>query len=352
MSDSLQRLLELLDLERIEVNLFRGRNPEGSRLRLFGGQVLAQGLVAALRTVEGRLAHSLHAYFLRPGDPHVPTVFEVERVRDGGTFATRLVKAIQHGEAILNMSVSFQVETTGLEHQIDKPAEPSEPGGVLYEEEMRSGVEAMGFAPPEGDLLFHPPVEIRTVGGLRMFEATSRPPAHEQLGPCQGPAPRRSRDPPVRARLRVRHDLAVERGERAPDRGRVAALPVGVARPRDVVPPSVPHRRLAALRDGEPGERALAWLLPRDVLHPRRQAGRVLRARGADPGSRETLTQHPPCPSEPSAEHVRQAIRSLQANDSSTDFRIATLASPDAVRDKPWVNEVRESQHRRHRQSP
>lgn len=176
MSDSLQRLLDLLDLERLEVNLFRGRNPEGSRLRLFGGQVLAQGLVAALRTVEGRLAHSLHAYFLRPGDPHVPTVFEVERVRDGGTFATRLVKAIQHGEAILNMSVSFQVETSGLEHQIEKPAEPSEPGGILYEEEMRSGVAALGFAPPEGDLLFHPPVEIRTVGGLRMFEATSRPP--------------------------------------------------------------------------------------------------------------------------------------------------------------------------------
>ena len=176
MSDSLQRLLELLDLERLEVNLFRGRNPEGSRHRLFGGQVLAQGLVAALRTVEGRLAHSLHAYFLRPGDPKVPTIFEVDRVRDGGTFATRLVKAIQHGEAILNMSVSFQVETEGLEHQIDRPPQLSEPEGVLYEEEMRSGVESLGFAPPEGDLLFHPPVEIRTIGGLRMFEAKSRPP--------------------------------------------------------------------------------------------------------------------------------------------------------------------------------
>jgi acyl-CoA thioesterase II len=176
MSDSLQRLLEILDLERIEVNLFRGQNPHDSRRRLFGGQVLAQGLVAALRTVEGRLAHSLHAYFLRPGDPKVPTVFEVDRVRDGGTFSTRLVKAIQHGEAILNMSVSFQVESEGLEHQIDKPPELSEPEGVLYEEEMRSGVESLGFAPPEGDLLFHPPVEIRTIGGLRMFEAKSRPP--------------------------------------------------------------------------------------------------------------------------------------------------------------------------------
>jgi acyl-CoA thioesterase-2 len=176
MSDSLQRLLEILDLERIETNLFRGQNPTDSRRRLFGGQVLAQGLVAALRTVEGRLAHSLHAYFLRPGDPRKPTVFEVDRVRDGGTFATRLVKAIQHGEAILNMSVSFQVDVDGLEHQIEMPDEPREPGGILYEDEMRTGVAAMGFAPPEGDLLFHPPVEIRTVGGLRMFDASSRPP--------------------------------------------------------------------------------------------------------------------------------------------------------------------------------
>src|SRR5262245_65628330 len=126
MGDSLDRLLAILDLERIEVNLFRGQNPHDSRRRLFGGQVLAQGLVAAVRTVESRLAHSLHAYFLRPGDPRVPTVFEVDRVRDGGTFATRLVKAIQHGEAILNMSVSFQVEVSGLEHQIDRPPRSEE----------------------------------------------------------------------------------------------------------------------------------------------------------------------------------------------------------------------------------
>lgn len=176
MSDSLQRLLEVLDLERIEVNLFRGQNPSDSRRRLFGGQVLAQGLVAAVRTVEGRLAHSLHAYFLRPGDPRVPTIFEVDRVRDGGTFTTRLVKAIQHGEAILNMSVSFQTEAEGLEHQIDRPSDSTEPDGVLYEDEMRSGVASLGFAPPEGDLLFHPPVEIRTVGGLCMFEPKTRPP--------------------------------------------------------------------------------------------------------------------------------------------------------------------------------
>lgn len=189
MIDTLQRLLEILDLERIEVNLFRGINPQDSRRRLFGGQVLAQALVAAARTVEGRHAHSLHAYFLRPGDPRVPTIFEVDRVRDGGTFTTRLVKAIQHGEAILHMSVSFQIDCEGLEHQIEKPTERTEPDGVLYEEEIRSGAESLGFAPPEGDLLFHPPVEIRTVGGLRMFDTQPRPPHTDSWVRAKGRLP-------------------------------------------------------------------------------------------------------------------------------------------------------------------
>ncbi|MBM4269786.1 MAG: acyl-CoA thioesterase II [Deltaproteobacteria bacterium] len=167
------RLLELLDLERIDRDLFRGHNPPSSRPRLFGGQVLAQGLVAALRTVEGRRAHSLHAYFLRPGDPKVPTIFDVDRIRDGKSFTTRRVVAIQNGEAILSMSVSFQTEAEGLEYQMEPPPGPLEPEGVPYQEEMRSGVERLGFAPPEGDMLFDPPVEVRTVGGMRFFDAGS-----------------------------------------------------------------------------------------------------------------------------------------------------------------------------------
>jgi len=176
MHPSLSRLLELLDLERIEVNLFRGQNPLGTRRRIFGGQVLAQALVAAARTVEGRTAHSLHAYFLRPGDSHMPTVFEVDRVRDGGSFTTRVVKAVQRGEAILEASVSFQVEAEGLEHQIERPPELREPTGELYEDELRRDVERIGFTPPDGDLLFDPPVEVRTIGGVRMFDAGTRPP--------------------------------------------------------------------------------------------------------------------------------------------------------------------------------
>ncbi|MFP6563541.1 MAG: acyl-CoA thioesterase II [Myxococcota bacterium] len=125
MNKPLQAVLDLLDLEPIEVNLFRGQSPKEERQRVFGGQVLAQALVAADRTVEDRLAHSFHAYFLRPGDPAVPILYDVDRIRDGKSFTTRRVKAIQHGRAIFNMSVSFQVVEAGLEHQMPMPAAPS-----------------------------------------------------------------------------------------------------------------------------------------------------------------------------------------------------------------------------------
>ena len=121
MNSALQDVLDLLDLEPIEVNLFRGRSPQEDRQRVFGGQVLAQALVAAGRTVDDRHAHSLHAYFLRPGDPAVPILYEVDRIRDGKSFTTRRVVAVQHGRAIFNMSVSFQIDEPGLEHQSPMP---------------------------------------------------------------------------------------------------------------------------------------------------------------------------------------------------------------------------------------
>jgi len=117
MGDDLDRLVELLDLEPLEVNLFRGTSPDDGRLRVFGGQVLAQALVAAARTVDDdRRIHSLHSYFLRPGDPAIPIVFEVDRIRDGRSFTTRRVVAVQHGEAIFNLQSSFQVDEPGPEH--------------------------------------------------------------------------------------------------------------------------------------------------------------------------------------------------------------------------------------------
>src|SRR5580692_12176190 len=109
MSSELDRLIDLLDLEQIELNIFRGRSPKERVQRVFGGQVAGQALVAAGRTVPaGRPVHSLHAYFIRPGDSTVPLIYLVERVRDGRSFTTRRVSAVQHGKTIFTLSASFQ----------------------------------------------------------------------------------------------------------------------------------------------------------------------------------------------------------------------------------------------------
>ncbi len=119
---ALDDLIELLDLEPLEVNLFRGQSPEEYRQRVFGGQVAGQALVAAGRTVDpDRAIHSCHAYFLRPGDPSVPIIYEVDRIRDGRSFTTRRVVAIQHGRAIFNLAASFQIHEEGPEHEDAMP---------------------------------------------------------------------------------------------------------------------------------------------------------------------------------------------------------------------------------------
>ena len=125
MTGIVAELLTLLDLERLETDLFRGFSPEQSWPRVFGGQVVGQALVAAARTVPStRPPHSLHAYFLLGGDPKVPIIYEVERIRDGGSFTTRRVKAVQHGRAIFAMSVSFHETEPGLEHAAAMPEVP------------------------------------------------------------------------------------------------------------------------------------------------------------------------------------------------------------------------------------
>lgn len=128
------RLFDALQLERLERNLFRGTTFDAQQKRIFGGEVIAQALLAAYATVEGRLCHSLHAYFMRPGDPRIPIVFEVDRARDGGSFTTRRVVAVQDGEQILNLSASFQTAEEGLEHHSEMPAVPAAPAVVAYEE--------------------------------------------------------------------------------------------------------------------------------------------------------------------------------------------------------------------------
>ena len=124
----LEDLIALLELERIEDNIFRGDSRDIGSAQVFGGQVLGQALSAAQHTVDGRVAHSLHAYFLRRGDMTKPIIYEVDRARDGGSFSTRRVVAIQHGRPIFNLAASFQQPEEGLEHQSDMPDVPGPDG--------------------------------------------------------------------------------------------------------------------------------------------------------------------------------------------------------------------------------
>jgi acyl-CoA thioesterase II len=160
MSDQLDQLLGLLDLEQIEVNIFRGRSPDETVQRVFGGQVAGQALVAAGRTVpEDRPVHSLHAYFIRPGDPAVPLVYTVDRVRDGRSFTTRRVSAIQHGKTIFTLSASFHRPEPGFEHQNPMPQVPP-PESVRPRAERLA--EALGL--PEQ---FHDgAIDVRAIGPL------------------------------------------------------------------------------------------------------------------------------------------------------------------------------------------
>jgi acyl-CoA thioesterase-2 len=130
-------LLALLDLETLDTDLFRGFNPPFETRRIYGGQVVAQALAAAYRTIEGRDCHSLHSYFIRPGNPKLPILFQVDRARDGGSFSVRRVVAIQNGKQIFNLAASFQVPETGFEHQLPMPDAPP-PEALKNEEELRA----------------------------------------------------------------------------------------------------------------------------------------------------------------------------------------------------------------------
>ncbi len=160
---ALDDLIDLLDLEAIEVNLFRGRSPDENRQRVFGGQVAGQALVAAARTIDdpGRMVHSLHAYFLRPGDPLVPILYDVDRIRDGRSFATRRVVAIQHGRAIFNLQASFHDEEPGLSHQLEMPT------GLGNPDELPTFDERMApYADEIGDWYHRPrPIDLRYEDG-------------------------------------------------------------------------------------------------------------------------------------------------------------------------------------------
>lgn len=179
MTAVVDELVNLLDLEEIEKNHYRGRSPDDSWQRVYGGQVLGQALVAASRTVEdaGRSAHSLHGYFLRPGDPKVPLLYVVDRIRDGKSFTTRRVVAVQHGRAIFSMSISFQVHEAGLEHQFPMPAVPPpenlEPESVI----RRRHAVAAGLSAEDIERFTRErPIEVRPLSPQNDFAPEKRAP--------------------------------------------------------------------------------------------------------------------------------------------------------------------------------
>jgi acyl-CoA thioesterase-2 len=162
MTTAVQDLLAILDLEPLEVNLFRGRSPQVGWQRVFGGQVIGQALVAATRTVEGRPPHSMHAYFLLAGDPKVPIIYEVDRIRDGKSFTTRRVVAIQHGQAIFSMSVSFHADEEGLDHQLPMPEVPK-PDSLPSDEELKERILPQLPEPVRRYYERERPIELRPV---------------------------------------------------------------------------------------------------------------------------------------------------------------------------------------------
>ena len=178
MSAALDELLSTLDLETLEHNLFRGLSPQVGWQRVFGGQVIGQALVAANRTVEGRMAHSLHAYFLRAGDPAVPIIYEVDRIRDGGSFSTRRVVAIQHGHAIFSMAASFHKEEGGLEHQMAMPEVPP-PEDLPSESELKERLIDRVPEPVKAYWQRERPIEIRPVDLSRYFSPEPREPGQQ-----------------------------------------------------------------------------------------------------------------------------------------------------------------------------
>ncbi|HKB29541.1 MAG TPA: acyl-CoA thioesterase II [Streptosporangiaceae bacterium] len=164
MSKALEDLLDLLDLEQIEVNIFRGRSPDEQVQRVFGGQVAGQALVAAGRTVPAdRPVHSLHAYFIRPGDPAVPIVYMVDRVRDGRSFTTRRVSAVQHGKVIFTLSASFHHPEPGPQHALRMPEVPRP-------DQVPSLVERLErvFGPLSDGFYRSRPIDLRFVGPLTL----------------------------------------------------------------------------------------------------------------------------------------------------------------------------------------
>lgn len=169
---------EQLDLERVDENRFRGVVKDHGQGRAFGGQVIGQALIGAIQTVEDRPCHSLHSYFLRPGDPKIPVLYEVDRIRDGGSFTTRRIVALQEGKAILNMSASFQAPEEGLEHQVEMPDVPGPDDLPSAAEILERRRAEFPHASEHLLQMIHGerPVEVRHVEDFSYFKPKKMPP--------------------------------------------------------------------------------------------------------------------------------------------------------------------------------
>lgn len=178
MNQVLADLLDLLDLEKIEEDMYLGVSPKTGWQRVYGGQVLGQALVAASRTVpdEDRIAHSLHGYFLRPGDTTIPILYQVDRIRDGKSFTTRRVVAVQRGQAIFNMSASFQVVEPGLDHQVTMPEASPPEDSVSMRERREAFIRERGGTQDHTWLDRPEPIEMRFTDNFNEFSPEPRDP--------------------------------------------------------------------------------------------------------------------------------------------------------------------------------
>ena len=191
-SNALKNLITLLDLEELEINIFRGVSPKEDRQRVFGGQVCGQALVAAGRTVETGQVHSFHCYFLRPGDPKIPILYEVDRIRDGRSFSTRRVVAIQHGRAIFNLDASFHKQESGLDYHAPMPDVPAPETLPTFRERAKAFLNELGaWAERERpidirlcDPLDRPPHQWREPTAYAWLRADGRLPDDPTLHAC------------------------------------------------------------------------------------------------------------------------------------------------------------------------
>ena len=321
MQAALDELVTLLALEPIEVNIFRGRSPDENRQRVFGGQVAGQALVAAARTVDdaSRLVHSLHAYFLRPGDPTVPILYEVDRLRDGRSFTTRRVVAIQHGRAIFNLQASFHTPEPGPDHQITMPPGLPDPESLPdWHTRMAPYKDQMGewYDRPR-------PIDVRYIDGDPMSRK-GMPSDGQRVWLRADGAARRPGRPRLHRDLRQRHVPARHDGPAVrPGLGQPGHAD-GQPRPRDVVPPRLPRRRVAAVRPARPVDGIGARPRRRGDLRRRRPARRQRRPRG--PGTRRQRPDEAPLPDRRRgrAGDGRRVVRAATTTTRPPTTRVAT----------------------------